>query len=201
MLFNSNQVKQVRCTKCGSYECVRLAARIGNLIKGVGMVLYNQYNNRKTGAKTDTVLVVKENGYHAYPNTFNVPGGKMEQDCVVMCAMRELHEETGIKLGINEFLSLATDKNGNIRFFMHVNTPLIVLNTTKKGFSRGTVNQMIKDNNNNPNLGKSFKETVCVEWLKLGSQKNCTAETIDGKTVPISLYLEAVMRKTDVNKL
>lgn len=183
------------CRHCGQEVCGEIQNKYG-MVKGVGVLIFNEYYDVKTRRVTPVVMFGKERR-GTYQGEFNVCGGKMDtkdNGCVVGAILREMEEEFKLKLDINDFNRKFKNGNGRVRYFM---TGLSVIFIGKfQRLSRGELNQKIIQDNRNLNLPYFLREMEEVEWFGIYDGKQ-----FEGKNCKLSDYASKCLRLFDVKKL
>ncbi|ARF08363.1 hypothetical protein Catovirus_1_413 [Catovirus CTV1] len=156
-------------TFCKHNTCHQIRVARGNFSRpgGIGIAFVNNYYN-----KDYVVLLGKERGGN-YAGQYNICSGKVEsQDngCYIKTVIREALEEFKIDVSNYKYFDQCFKaKNGKIRFFMFNGTPIFV--GIIQGVSRATVNNIIANHNQNPNMPHAFKEIECVDYFKIDDMK------------------------------
>ena len=163
------------------------------------LIPLNKYNNK------EWVLLLGRERDGTYQGKYNFFGGKGEDEgCYIKLARREFAEEAKMDLSETEFLKHFSDKNNNLRTLTHGPTPLFI--GLFPGLSRTELRTKINSANANANLPWHLREMDDVEWIKLSvptiqQGNDIMATTIDNNLVPISPYVNGVLKRIDPTKL
>jgi len=185
--------------------CSRIDKEKKYPITGANCIILNKYNKRNNGKIISTVAVayfIKER-FGIYSGKYSIIGGRLNknEDCYIKCMLRELREEAKIKLSFTDFDKYFKDKNGKVKYILHVGkrgnkflcTPIFI--GFIPGISRTIIRKKMKEDNNNFKLNISNKETSDIDCIRLDNMK-----TLDGKYLDLSSYAESVLRRNDLNK-
>lgn len=168
--------------------------------KGVACIIYNNYYDRQTRKYTETMLLGKERK-GTYMDKYNLCAGDLEisdDGCFLLGLARELSQEFKIDLtkgtGVDwvKFDRVFKDLSGDLRCFVHTSgtyiTPVFV--GVVVGVSRGVLNNLISQCNQNTLLPWCQREMECVDWFKISNGKQ-----LEGKICVMTTFAEGALKR------
>lgn len=128
---------------------------------GIATLVYlHWYSNA-----TQPVVLLGKERYGKYQNEYNLASGSMERSdngCFILAALRELYEETGIKIDWKTFDS-HFKHTGKVRFIIHHGTPVLICKFN--GLKRTKLNQTLTGWSRDHAKPHCFKEVWRVDFF------------------------------------
>jgi hypothetical protein len=185
------------CTKHNT--CKKLSTM--NVYRAAGAAMLLPYN-LPNGTIVWVMLVGRETG-GKYQGEFSLCSGSGEvcdinsqgEYCWLETHKRELREEYKINAPFDGTFDKLFKGPKGIRVFIHNRTPIFV-GVLPNGTSRAPIKQQMLNDCSNDKLPHSWKEMDDAEYIRIydGTQ-------LEGKSIIVSSYADAVRRKIDLSRL
>lgn len=178
--------------------CQKILSEAKKPITGVGCLIINKYNkrdrNKKIISSVPVVYFIKER-FGVAAHTYSIIGGRLNkgEDCYISAMLRELKEEAKVAIPLKNYSKYFKDRHNNTRYIWYNGTPIFI--GLIKGISRTIIRTIIAQDNANPRIDKSYKETSDIECIRLDNMR-----TLDGKTLTLSPYAQGVLDKNDLTR-